>query len=169
MFLFEIIILRLYQLIIKSVFRFNVVRSKKKKITQRNSKRFQYKDNNTLIRLYDNLYLRCLREYKLFQTYFEHSFYTHLRINFFFFFLFKRSRRNFVPHVIHDIFLISTSRLQQQHFRYLIFTNLYPCLPHSLFTLISVSKSDVSLAIIIIIIIIVDTILTNNLYRANMM
>lgn len=56
---------------------------KKKKITQRNSKRFQYKDNNTLIRLYDNLYLRCLREYKLFQTYFEHSFYTHLRINFF--------------------------------------------------------------------------------------
>lgn len=106
-FLFEIIILRLYQLIIKSVFRFNVVRSKKKKITQRNSKRFQYKDNNTLIRLYDNLYLRCLREYKLFQTYFEHSFYTHLRINFFFF-LFKRSRRNFVPHVIHDIFLIST-------------------------------------------------------------
>lgn len=86
-FLFEIIILRLYQLIIKSVFRFNVVRSKKKKITQRNSKRFQYKDNNTLIRLYDNLYLRCLREYKLFQTYFEHSFYTHLRINFFFSFL----------------------------------------------------------------------------------
>lgn len=85
LFLFEIIILRLYQLIIKSVFRFNVVRSKKKKITQRNSKRFQYKDNNTLIRLYDNLYLRCLREYKLFQTYFEHSFYTHLRINFFFF------------------------------------------------------------------------------------